>query len=107
MCWLARAEQPRVAIEVVIKFDWTNNCRINDSARRAVATAVGIRVGGREEYDFVVFANDNKCNFWSEAQSIACGCGDVGRSSLETQGTKMWESRTYLGRGRVLRQGQL
>ena len=105
MCRLTRAEQARVAVEVIIKFDWTNNCRVNDSARRAIAAAVGVGVRGRKEYNFVVLANDDKCNFWFEAQSVACGCGGVGRPSLGTQGTKMRENRTYFGRGRALRQG--
>ena len=104
MCWLARAEQPRVAIEVKIKINWTNNCRVNDSARRAIAAAVGIRVGGGEEYNFVGPANDDNCNFWSEAQSVACSCGEVGRPSIRTQGTRIWQNRTYSGRGRALRQ---
>jgi len=70
-----------MAIEVKIKINWTNNCRVNDSARRAIAAAVGIGVGGREEYDFVALVNDDKCNLWFEAQSVACGCGEVGRHS--------------------------
>lgn len=77
-----------MAIQVVIKFNWTNNCRVNDCARRAIATAVGIGVGCREEYDFVVLANDDKCNFWSEAQSVARGCGEVRGRKVVTQNAR-------------------
>jgi len=77
VCRLTRAEQSRMTIEVIIKFNWTNNCRVNDSARRAVATAVSIGVGGRKEYDFVILADDDERNFWFEAQFVACSSDAV------------------------------
>ena len=81
-----------MTIEVIIKFNWTNIPRVNDSARRAIAAAVGVTVGGRKEYNFVVLANDDERNFWFKAQPVACSCGEVGRLSLGMQGTKMQQT---------------
>ena len=66
---LARSEKPRVAKEIVIKLHWTDDICIDDRARGAVPTAVGIPNGSSsgEENHLVVLANDDKCNCWLEA----------------------------------------
>jgi hypothetical protein len=69
---LACAENPRMTIEVIIKLYRTDDIRVDDRPRRTVPTAVGIALGCGEEHYFVVFANDNKRNFWFEANSGTC-----------------------------------
>jgi hypothetical protein len=64
-----------VAIEVIIQFHWAHDIRIYDRARAAVPFLVTVAVGPREEYNFVVFCNDNKCNLGLEIQSFTGVCG--------------------------------
>jgi len=62
MSRLARSENPCVAIEIVIPFHGTDDIRINDRARGAVPTAVGIAIGSGEEYHLMVLSDDDKGN---------------------------------------------
>ena len=39
---LACAEQPRMAIEVIVKFHWANDARVDYCAGGAIPTTVGI-----------------------------------------------------------------
>jgi hypothetical protein len=64
---LARPEKPRVAIEVIVPFYGTDDMRVDDRARGAVPTAVGVEVGGGKEYYLVVLSDDDKCNRGLEA----------------------------------------
>jgi len=52
---LARAEQPRMGIEVIIKHHRAHNPCIDDSAGGAGPAAVGICIGGGGKRDPVVF----------------------------------------------------
>jgi hypothetical protein len=79
--WLACAENPRVAIEVIVELYRTDDIRVDDRPGRTVPTAVGIALRCGEEYYFVVFANDNERNFWFEANSDACVCVESGKTS--------------------------
>jgi hypothetical protein len=59
---LASAEQPRVAKEIVVKFNRTNDRCINDRASGAVPATVGNTIGCGEKDDLVVLANDDECD---------------------------------------------
>jgi hypothetical protein len=68
VCRFARAEYPGVAQKVAIGLYRASDIRVDDHARRAVPAAVG----GREEDDFMFFADDNKYDRWLEAQFCPC-----------------------------------
>jgi hypothetical protein len=74
---LARPKNPRVAIEVIIPLYGADDVCVDYRARGAVPTAVGITIGGGEEYHLVVFSHDYKGNCWFEAEVGACPCGEL------------------------------
>jgi len=102
MCGRARAEQPRVAIEVILLLHRTDDRPVDDSARAAVPSAVAIRFGGGKEYHLVVLAHYDKGDLGLEAQFGARLCGRLGKGSSGTQGSTKRESRTYFERGGAL-----
>jgi len=97
VCRLARAENPCVTIEIVVKLHRANDACVDNGAGDTIHDAVGIISGFGKEYHLVILANDDECNFWSEAQFVTCVCIGVGRRLLGTQGGKMSESRIYFG----------
>jgi hypothetical protein len=71
--WPARAEDPGVAIEIIVKLDRVYDIPIDDRARGAVAAP--IHVGRRKEYHLVILSNHNECDFGIKPYSFACACG--------------------------------
>ena len=71
MRWFARAEQARVAVEVIVELDWADNIRVYDRARAAVVVLVAIGTRSREEDHFVVLANNDESNNWFELEFFA------------------------------------
>ena len=78
MGWFARAEYARVAIEIVIKFDWAHNVRVYNRAWDAVIVPVSIGIRNREENHFVVFSNDDESDGWIKIKFITRICRFVG-----------------------------
>jgi hypothetical protein len=103
MCWPAGAEYPRVAKEIVIKLDRADDRSVDDRAGGAVPAIVGDAIVSGEKYYLVVFANDDECNFWIEAEFCARVCGDLRKGSPGTQGRTKRESKTYFGQSGALR----
>jgi len=94
---LARAEQPCMAIEIVVKLHRIDDTCVDDGAGGTILGAVGMILGCGEEYHLVILANDDECDFWFEAQFVACLCITVGWRVSETQGRKTRESTIYFG----------
>ena len=80
--WLARAEYPVVAQEVIVELDRAGDLGVDDQARGAVpalvyqarggvTTLVVVGRAGDENY-FVLFSNDDEGDLWVEVEFCAC-----------------------------------
>ena len=61
---LARAEYPLVTAQIKVPLDWARHDRIDDRSWRTVGVARWLAAfsngGFREEYEFVLFADDDE-----------------------------------------------
>ena len=78
VCQFACAEQPCVAIKIVVELYRADNIRIYDRPWEAVIVLVAISMRNREEDHFVVFANNNESNCWIKIKFVTCICRLVG-----------------------------